>query len=147
MILPRPKINSMKSEFTTTCMPSKLADIRRFLYATLSGFQVAEGVKHEIVLAVDEACANAIIHGNNCDVSKVLRLEVRREEKQLTVEISDVGVIDNDELDDAMEKSLDELIHERKAGGLGLKLIYSLMDEVNYFARDNKNICSLRKKL
>jgi len=137
----------MKSEFTTPCKPSRLADIRRFLYATLARFKVAEGVKHEIVLAVDEACANAIIHGNQCDVSKVLHLEVSKKERQLTIEISDVGEIDNDELDDAMEKSLDDLILERKAGGLGLKLIYSLMDEVNYFARDNRNICSLRKKL
>ncbi len=137
----------MKSEFTTVCAPSKLADIRRFLYHTLAHFNIAEGVKHEIVLAVDEACANAIIHGNDCDVNKVLHLELEKSGGQLSVEISDVGSIRSEELESAMDKSLDDLIRERKAGGLGLKLIYSLMDEVSYFARDNKNICSLRKNL
>ena len=30
------------------------------------------------------------------------------------------------------QKSVDELIHERRSGGLGIRLIKTLMDEVSY---------------
>ena len=137
----------MKSKFTTTCARANLSEIRRFLHKTLATLDVAESVKQEIILAVDEACANAIIHGNQCDIQKPLLIEVETDENNLIVEISDVGNVTEAELHEHKEKSLEDLVEERSNGGLGLKLIYSLMDEVSYFSRDDKHICSLRKKI
>jgi serine/threonine-protein kinase RsbW len=137
----------MKSKFTTQCARSNLSGIRRFLHSTLARLEVADPVKQEIVLAVDEACANAIIHGNDCDAAKPLLVEVEKKDGQLMVEISDVGAVTEEELENHRNKTLEELVEERSKGGLGLKLIYSLMDEVSYYSKDNKQVCSLRKKL
>lgn len=137
----------MKSKFTTQCARANLSEIRRFLHGTLARLEVAESVRQEIVLAVDEACANAIIHGNDCDADQPLLVEVEKVDGQLVVEISDVGDVTETELQDHKDKSLEELVESRSKGGLGLKLIYSIMDEVSYYSRDDRHVCSLRKRL
>lgn len=136
----------MHTSYTTICAREKLSDIRRFLRQTLARLQVAGPVQQEIVLAVDEACANAIIHGNQCDHTRHLHLEVRVEDGQLLVEISDVGDFEQD-LAQHEEYDLHKLIEERKKGGLGLKLIYTLMDNVKYHRDGSRNICTLTKKI
>jgi serine/threonine-protein kinase RsbW len=136
----------MKTKFTTQCDLEKLSDIRRFLHRVLAELEVAEPVKQEIILAVDEACANAIIHGNQADKSQKLQLEVERLDDRLTVEISDVGNF-RDDLAHHEDQNIDELIASRHRGGLGLKLIYTIMDQVQYYTRDTRNICSLTKRL
>ena len=136
----------MRTKFTTICSREKLSEIRSFLANVLSDLNIAPSVKNEIILAVDEACANAIIHGNNCDGNKPLQLDVELEGDKLTVEISDIGDTDID-TETYKDKTINDLIKERRKGGLGLKLIYSIMDEVNYFSRDSRNICALVKNL
>lgn len=134
----------MKTRFTTICSREKLSEIRSFLSSVLVNLKIAESVKNEIILAVDEACANAMIHGNNCDENKPLQLDVVMENEKLTVEISDIGTTDID-TEQYQEQSVQELIRQRRKGGLGLKLIYSIMDEVTYYNRDSRNICALTK--
>lgn len=136
----------MQRSFNTICAREKLSDIRRFLRQTLAQIDVAEPVRQEIVLAVDEACANAIIHGNQCDHNRHLHLEVSTDNGQLTVSISDVGDFEQD-LAAHEEYDLNRLIEERSKGGLGLKLIYTLMDQVNYHKEGARNICTLTKNL
>lgn len=136
----------MKTKFTTQCDLSKLSDIRRFLHRVLAELEIAESVKQEIILAVDEACANAIIHGNGANESKNLQLEVERKPDQLVVEISDVGNFQQD-LAQHEDQDIDDLISQRHRGGLGLKLIYTIMDEVQYYTREARNICALTKQL
>lgn len=136
----------MRTSFTTICAREKLSDIRRFLRQTLAQVDVAEPIRQEIVLAVDEACANAIIHGNHCDASRHLHLEVKTVDGKLVVEISDVGDFEQD-LAQHEDYDLESLIEQRKKGGLGLKLIYTLMDQVNYHKEGSRNICTLTKNL
>ena len=134
----------MKTKFTTICSREKLSEIRAFLSSVLVNLSVAESVKNEIILAVDEACANAMIHGNNCDEDKPLQLEVEHHGNKLTVEISDIGDSEIN-VEEYQDRTIDDLIRERRKGGLGLKLIYSIMDDVSYYSRDSRNICALTK--
>lgn len=136
----------MHTSFTTICAREKLSDIRRFLRQALANIDVAEPIRQEIVLAVDEACANAIIHGNQCDHNRHLHLEVKTAEGKLVVEISDVGDFEQD-LAQHRDYDLESLIEQRKKGGLGLKLIYTLMDQVDYHKEGSRNICTLTKNL
>lgn len=136
----------MNNSFTTVCAPEKLADIRRFLHRVLAEIGVAESVKQEIVLAVDEACANAIIHGNHCDETRNLLLEVKQEEDKLVVEISDVGSFESD-LAAHRDRNIEDLIAQRRKGGLGLKLIYTIMDQVDYYREGTRNIVALTKRI
>lgn len=136
----------MKTNFTTICSRDKLSEIRAFLHSVLATLNISDSLKNEIIVAVDEACANAMIHGNNCDINKSLQLDVNVIGNKLHVEISDIGDTDIPAREYHL-KDIDVLIKERRKGGLGLKLIYSIMDEVNYFTRDSRNICALTKNL
>src|SRR5687768_15029425 len=102
----------MKTSFTTICSREKLSEIRAFLYSILKGLNITERMKNELVLAVDEACANAMIHGNECDHSRTLQLDLEITDEEFVVEISDVGSHDIPD-QKYHERTLEEIIRER----------------------------------
>ena len=107
-----------------------LAIIREFVanIARKVGFNSDEASKIE--LAVDEACTNVIKHayGNNAD--KIIDVQIRVDKKKLSITVSDQGKgfdPDNVKLPD-----LGESIKKGRKGGLGLCLIKTLMDKVDF---------------
>ena len=58
----------------------------------LTLLKIKENISHQMVLAVDEACANSIIHQHNCDGKSHIKLRVYVSGKSLHIEIQDVGV-------------------------------------------------------
>lgn len=134
----------MKANFTAPCNTDSLATIRRFVRKKLDQLSLSDNTRYQIVLAVDEACANAIIHGNQSDASNQLELELYVANGNLTIRIWDVG-----EYPRKRQPALDikKRIKQKRAGGLGLHLIYSFMDEVEFFHEKNYNVCQLTKEL
>ena len=100
-----------------------------------------------MVLAVDEAIANAIIHGNDSDTDKSVQLDLDINEKRIHIEISDIGLFDEIMNNDKKDKDLKSVIKEKQKGGLGLKLIYSIMDVVCFYTQNNKSYCLMVKLL
>jgi len=134
----------MKVDFISNCSKSELTKIRTFVAAQLSELTINQIEKDLIILAIDEACANAIVHGNDCDQSKQILVALDISESRLNVEISDVG--ENSGLPERLEQfDLQKLIESRKSGGIGLKLIHSIMDKVQFIKRNDRNVCSLTK--
>jgi serine/threonine-protein kinase RsbW len=80
-----------------------------------------------LALAVDEACANVIEHAY-----KTHQVTVRAmlDETKLALEIIHGG--EGFDASGVRPKSVEELIKERRSGGLGLRIIRSVMDEVEY---------------
>jgi serine/threonine-protein kinase RsbW len=44
-----------------------------------------------------------------------------------------------------VEPGIDSIIHEKRKGGLGIRLVKTIMDKVEYDNRSGKNICRLVK--
>jgi serine/threonine-protein kinase RsbW len=42
---------------------------------------------------------------------------------------------------------MDSLVHDKRKGGLGIRLVKSIMDKVEYVNEEGKNICRLTKKI
>jgi serine/threonine-protein kinase RsbW len=84
----------------------------------------------KLELAVDEACANVIEHAYGNDVSQELTVRATFDDEEIHIGIVDTGR----GFDPARVPSedLSKLISERKSGGLGLRIIRTLMDEVHY---------------
>ncbi len=141
----------MKYSFKTECSKTQLCEIRKFVANHLEDTNLVSKEKYQIILAIDEACANAIIHGNNCDTSRELQVELELTKEKLGIEIYDVGNYSPKEKDFNWETNdiIKESIRHKKKGGLGLKLMYHIMDKVSYYRRDDDkvNVCSLTKKL
>lgn len=107
-----------------------LVMIREFVTSigTQAGLPPTEVAKLET--AVDEACANVIEHAYGSDVTKEVSVRATLDDAILEIFVIDTGIgFDPTSVE---QKELDKLVAARKSGGLGMRLIRSLMDEVHY---------------
>ncbi len=88
--------------------------------------EVNHRIMEQVVLAVDEACANAIIHQHQCDGCSHIELTLYRNEEQLFVELKDVGQAFP--IDSYEPQTNEERIQNHAKGGMGVLLIRSIMD-------------------
>ena len=85
-----------------------------------------ERILEEVSLAVRESVANAVLHGNQCDMSKKVFLQAELTDDGLTISVKDEGAgFDPDSLPDPLLP--DNLLHE---SGRGLFLVKTCMDDV-----------------
>ncbi len=113
-----------------------LALIRDFVtrIGSQAGLDDTEVAKLE--LAVDEACANVIEHAYEHDATKQVLIRAIFDEETLRIEVVDTGK--GFDPNSIPEEDIRRLAAERKTGGLGLRLIKSLMDEVHYDVEPGK---------
>lgn len=136
----------MTHEFSIPCSTTSLQAIRDFVRKILIANKIDEAVRELIVLAVDEACANVIIHGNECNSDNKLKLELTKEHNELTIKVMDTGCYKPD-LKFINQNIVSEKVKNRDSGGLGLFIINKIMDQVEYKSEKNYNFCLLRKSL
>lgn len=107
---------------------------------TLFNFHAAEAQK--ISLAIDEAVTNVIKHsyGNATDQNITIEfflatggIKIRIFYRGLPPDISDEEI------------NVNKMIKKKKKGGLGVKLMKTIMDSVIYETVDGKNCCEMIK--
>ncbi len=132
--------------FITPCSKKKLRAIRDFIGTNLKKHDLDEIEINMIVLAVDEVCANLMIHSHACDPTKSLELVMKIDGKQegVTFDIIDKGSSFN--ILNYKEPTIEEIVTNKKKGGLGLMLVKRIMDRVEFKSMSKKNICRLYKK-
>lgn len=135
-----------KYNCTVPCKKEKLKSIRLFVKEKLDSHGLSELDVSSIVLAVDEICANLIIHSNRCDPNESIFVQMEvKDGKEVFFEITDQG--EAFDLRRYKEPSIEQLIKTRKKGGLGLMLVKRIMDNVEFTAGVEKNTCKLYKKI
>lgn len=135
----------MQYNYKVPCQKKKLVDIRFFISEVLKKHLDSEIDINSLVLAVDEICANLMIHSHQCNPSKCLELFVKIDEEEIIFEIKDTGNGFN--IKEYKEPSINDIIIEKKKGGLGLMLVKRIMDNIEYIENKNSNVYRLRKKL
>lgn len=123
-----------------------LALIREFVTTVGAQAGLAENEIAKLELAVDEACANVIEHAYGHDASKEVIVRANFDGDSITFEIVDTGKgFDPSQI---QQEELDSLIAKRKDGGLGMRLIKTLMDEVQYeMVPGQKNELRMTKRI
>jgi len=134
----------MKFNLKVYCEKTRLKDIREFITEKLKAYVHDDLEINQMVLAVDEICANLIIHSNYCNANEVINLEVFVEKEGVTFEISDEGEKFN--LNNYKEPSIQEVVQTKKKGGIGLLLVRRIMDRVEFVNKEQKNTCILHKR-
>lgn len=105
-----------------------LVAVDDFLEGTLRGFGIDESTIADIAISVTEVVNNGIIHGNKCDPSKALTLQIARSGSTLKFVVSDEGEgFDPSCVDDPLKE--ENLLKEV---GRGIFIIRSLMDKVEF---------------
>lgn len=133
----------MKYQLKIYCNTTALADLRGFLQTTLSEFQLSDNDQHQLTLAVEEVCANLIIHSHKCNGLDQIKLEVQETPEKIIFEITDKGKAFN--LLDYEVPDLKKVVSEKRKGGLGIILVKTIMDEIEFESNKGKNTCRLIK--
>ena len=125
---------------------SEVSKISGFVEA----FGVEEGLKPEAVfslnLALDEVVTNVIRYAHDDDGQEhpiVVRLALERD--VLTAQVEDDGRAFNPL--EAPAPDLDASLDERPIGGLGIFLVRSVMNSVEYRREDRRNVLIMRKNV
>ena len=141
-------MDSMEQKFTIQVPSStrNLAIIREFIARVAEQAGLSEKALGELELAVDEACANVIEHAYGHDSTKEVVIRAIFDEEEIRIEVIDTGHGFEPSQVESLE--LDELVEKRRTGGLGMRLMKTLMDEVHYeFEPGKKNELTMVKKL
>ncbi|WP_181304487.1 ATP-binding protein [Rufibacter sp. XAAS-G3-1] len=133
----------MTNKIRVSCDRKNLKVIRAFVTETLLPVHLSEIMLNQIILAVDEICANLIIHSNQENSQKHLCLTIRYDERQIIFELEDNGtpfVQANYKEPDILDN-----IKIGKKGGVGVALVNRIMDKVEYSVKGSTNICRMHK--
>jgi serine/threonine-protein kinase RsbW len=135
----------MSHKLNLSCCTSALVELRSFLQGSLKAYGFSEMDRHQLTLAVEEVCANLIIHSHACNPLENIHLEVKDFEKKLAIEITDQGDAFN--LLEYEVPDLQQVIGEKRKGGIGILLVKKIMDEIEFESNNGKNTCRLIKKI
>jgi serine/threonine-protein kinase RsbW len=133
----------MNHKLNLSCSTAALAELRSFLQQNLAIFKLTEVDRHQVTLAVEEVCANLIIHSHACNPKEEIHLEVTELNKKIIVEITDKGDAFN--LLEYEVPDLSQVIEEKRKGGIGILLVKKIMDEIQFESKNGKNICRIIK--
>jgi serine/threonine-protein kinase RsbW len=118
-------------------IPSETKCIRKIssrILSALTPYGVDESKIFDIKLCIEEAVRNAIVHGNNSDRRRSVKVAYWVESDAINIEIEDEGPgFDHLKLADPTTG-----MHILKNSGRGVYLIKKLMDKVEYSPAGNK---------
>ncbi len=124
-------------------MKEKLRDIRMFVSGSLKNHALPDVQISTLVLAVDEVCANLIIHSHKCNPKEYIEISITIDTDSIVFDIIDNGA--GFDISSYNEPSLGEIVKKKRKGGLGLILVRKIMDKIEMITEDNQNICRLVK--
>jgi anti-sigma regulatory factor (Ser/Thr protein kinase) len=132
----------------TLRVPNQLAVIERLANAVdafCSDHAIPPPLAVNLNLALDEILTNIISYGFKDDGRHDIEVELRLDAGTLAVDVVDDGVA-FDPLK-MPPPDLDAALEDRPIGGLGIHLVKSLMDSVEYRREGERNRLSLRKNV
>src|SRR5437868_2794635 len=100
---------------------------------------------YAVNLALDEIVTNIMLHGFADPAGQQVEARLVVREGQITAEVEDGGRAFNPL--DAPLPNLSAPLDERSLGGLGIHLVKSLMDRVEYRRDGEKNVLTVRKRI
>jgi serine/threonine-protein kinase RsbW len=136
----------MNYKYKIGCSIENLKGVRDFIRGSLRNHGISDLEISEIVLALDEMCSNLMIHAHHCNPEELFELNIQVESGNPVVfEIIDDGTVFD--INQFHEPALNNIIHEKRKGGLGIRLVKSIMDKIEYQKRSGRNVCRLIKSV
>jgi sigma-B regulation protein RsbU (phosphoserine phosphatase) len=123
--------------------PDQLQNIRDTIRAVLRKNNCPPPFIEDLVLAVNEACANIMQHAYKGKCTGEIILAILRKQDEITVRLTDFA----EPVDTSACKS--RLLDELRPGGLGVHFMNELMDDVRFLETQAGvgNILLMKKKI
>ena len=119
--------------------------MRQYVSDVLAKHHVSEIETNMIVLAVDEVCANIIIHAHQQKDEHKVTLRIDFSNAGVTFEIIDFG--NAFDIVSYQAPDLEELIKSQHKGGIGIMLVKKIMDDIQFTSATGHNKLKLFKKI
>ena len=135
----------MKTAIKVKCSKGNLVVIRDFVNDWLQTREITGVLANQIVLAVDEACSNSIIHQHQCDGKTNIEVEMALEAQTVRIKIKDTG--NAFPITRYKPRAINDIIRKRNKGGMGIYLIRNIMDEIEIEQKADHFIYKFAKHL
>jgi serine/threonine-protein kinase RsbW len=135
----------MSRKLRLYCNTNQLVYLREFLDQALQSTPLSEIDQHQVILAVEEVCANLIIHSHSCNHTSFIEVVSEISKDQAIFEIYDFGQGFN--ILEYQEPELSHVVKSKRKGGLGIMLVKKIMDKIEFETNGTKNTCRLFKNL
>lgn len=136
----------MDYKYKVGCSIENLKGVRDFIRHTLKRYGVADLEVSELVLAIDEMCSNLMIHAHHCNPDDLFELVIKiNNDDPVVFELVDDGTVFD--INHFTEPSIENILRQKRKGGLGIRLVKSIMDSVEYQKSKGKTVCRLVKKV
>lgn len=119
--------------------------MRKFVTDVLHKHHVSDIETNMMVLAVDEVCANIIIHGHPSDQADYVKINIDLTNDGVLFEIVDTGAAFD--ILKYNEPIIEDLIKNKQKGGVGIMLVKKIMDKIEFNASPEKNTLKLYKQV
>jgi len=139
----------MMHTFKVACQRENLRQVREFVNIILSEEKLSELEVNQLVLAVDEICSNLIIYAHPTDNNEELEVSIltmEKEANEIIFEITDRKT-DNFDVKSYQEPDLNQIIEEKRKGGMGLMLVHRIMDSIEIRTDGKTTIWRMSKKI
>ncbi len=113
-----------------------LSSLREFISGNAYDAGLTANDIDDIILAVDEACTNIIKHAYKSVPDEEIIIEIDYNSKKFTIKLIDHGSAFDPETIPLPD--LQRYLKQRRVGGLGLYLMKTLMDDVQYISVPGK---------
>ena len=135
----------MAYSFNIPYSKNKLRLMRKFVTEVLQKHSVPDIETNMMVLAVDEVCANIIIHGQCSDLEDYVKISISFNKEGVWFDIIDKGAAFD--IIKYNEPILGDLIRTKQKGGVGIMLVKKIMDKIEFDSSPNQNTLRLFKKV
>ena len=121
----------------------KVSELATFVEGICESLEFDPVTTMQMNLAIEEAVVNVMSYAYPQGVEGYVNIEAQTNESRLKFVITDTGV----PFDPTSKAEVDTTLstEERDIGGLGIHLVRTIMDSINYERVDGKNILTLRK--
>jgi serine/threonine-protein kinase RsbW len=137
---------AQKLSKTIESRTDNLLEVREFVLRASREFGFSEEEASKIVLAVDEACTNVIKHAYQYAPDRKIEIVIRPVKDSMQITVIDDGTSFNPSI--AKLPDLKQHLSHYRRGGLGIYLMRTLMDKVEYkYAPGKRNEVRLTKYL
>lgn len=134
-----------KQQFTLAADVSSLPKGRAIINEVCQKLLIDEQMTYDILLAVDEVLSNVIEHGYAGLEPGEMILAWSQENGRLILEITDFGRVFQPR--EPQTPDIEAIFESGRQGGLGLFIVYQIMDDVSYQSAADGNKTTLVKNL
>ncbi len=145
LVSPLDMPEKLNLQLTVKSSPDELKTVREFVETAARQFGFSRLDIEKIVLATDEACSNIMRHGYDSEPTHAIDISIVTNGRKFTVTLDDNGK--SYDLRAHPLPEMKDYFAEHRKGGLGIKIIQMVMDEVDYQTTPAKNRLILTKHL